>query len=278
MNLLRSQPLSAADVEELYSFVREERRRLKRPLKSGERSEAVGVLLHAGLNNAVWTVGLALGAAIGSRLWRSRPAVGHALWLLVLLKLVTPSLVRLAMPVAELAVRDLPKPVALLESQRPVAATEPSVDLAPTVAANSPRDAAPAEVSHEGSVAIASEPARPPVAQTSARGIITRSMMISGVGAVWIGGAIVWWSVIGIYSARFRRLMRAARPCRQKRASGSGGLAGRLGLSRVPDASHSPGPRPALGLGAARRPAASGVARGAVGPPEHGAAGCRHGP
>jgi BlaI family transcriptional regulator, penicillinase repressor len=31
MNLLRSQPLSAAEVEELYSFLREERRRLNRP-------------------------------------------------------------------------------------------------------------------------------------------------------------------------------------------------------------------------------------------------------
>jgi hypothetical protein len=29
MNLIRSQPLSAAEVEQLYSFLRDERRRLK---------------------------------------------------------------------------------------------------------------------------------------------------------------------------------------------------------------------------------------------------------
>src|SRR5437764_1340900 len=59
----------------------------------GERSRAVDALLHAGLSNAAWAVALALAAAVGARLWPRQPAVAHVLWLLVLLKLVTPSLV-----------------------------------------------------------------------------------------------------------------------------------------------------------------------------------------
>ena len=48
-------------------------------------------LFRLGLNNAAWAAGLAVVAAVGSRIWRDRPALAHALWLLVLLKLATPS-------------------------------------------------------------------------------------------------------------------------------------------------------------------------------------------
>src|SRR4051812_38404526 len=49
-------------------------------------------LLHAGLSNALMAAVLALPAAAVARLGR-RPALAHALWLLVLLKLLTPPLI-----------------------------------------------------------------------------------------------------------------------------------------------------------------------------------------
>ena len=63
-------------------------------------------ILYAGLNNAAWTVILALAAAAGARRWRSLPAVGHALWLMVLLKLVTPSVLQFSLPRTDLRSRD----------------------------------------------------------------------------------------------------------------------------------------------------------------------------
>src|SRR4051812_25219126 len=54
-------------------------------------------LLHVGLGNALLATALALLAAAGGRVWR-RPAVRHALWLLVLLKLVTPPVVSIPLP------------------------------------------------------------------------------------------------------------------------------------------------------------------------------------
>src|SRR5215831_11873109 len=48
------------------------------------------MLLRAGVGNAVLATLLALAAAIASCFLSRRPAVRHALWLLVLLKLVTP--------------------------------------------------------------------------------------------------------------------------------------------------------------------------------------------
>src|SRR5215471_15146516 len=60
------------------------------------------MLLETGLSNAVMATALALMAAILSRLCR-RPALSHALWLLVLLKLVTPPFFQVALPWSTLA-------------------------------------------------------------------------------------------------------------------------------------------------------------------------------
>src|SRR5262249_47526478 len=75
-------------------------------------------LLHAGLSNAALAAILVVPAWVVSRNFR-RPALAHALWLLVLLKLVTPPLI---------PVRFLP---ALPEPARPpvqVAVAEPVAD------------------------------------------------------------------------------------------------------------------------------------------------------
>ena len=55
-------------------------------------------LMRLGLNNAAWATALALAVAVGARVFWRRPAVVHILWLLVLIKLVSPSLVRVDFP------------------------------------------------------------------------------------------------------------------------------------------------------------------------------------
>src|SRR3954453_7775764 len=54
--------------------------------------------LHVGLGNALAAALLALAAAAGTYLFRRRPALVHGLWLLVLLKLVTPPLLWIPVP------------------------------------------------------------------------------------------------------------------------------------------------------------------------------------
>src|SRR5438105_594373 len=49
------------------------------------------------MNNAMMATGLALAVALVSYFWR-RPALIHSLWLLVLLKLITPPLVSVPLP------------------------------------------------------------------------------------------------------------------------------------------------------------------------------------
>jgi hypothetical protein len=55
-------------------------------------------LLQIGFSNALAAAILAIPAALASRYLRHRPALVHALWLLVLLKLVTPPLLTIPFP------------------------------------------------------------------------------------------------------------------------------------------------------------------------------------
>ena len=73
MNLVRTQPLSADEVEALYEFLREKRRAeldgpgrpLNRPGKKG--GTVVDALMRVALNNAAWSLVLAIGAAVLAR-------------------------------------------------------------------------------------------------------------------------------------------------------------------------------------------------------------------
>src|SRR5262249_31705060 len=64
---------------------------LRHAARAGERTRPVDELLRTSVSNAVAATVLALLAAIVGRVVR-RPALTHALWLLVLVKLVTPPL------------------------------------------------------------------------------------------------------------------------------------------------------------------------------------------
>src|SRR5262249_24790360 len=71
----------------------------------------VGLLLHVGLSNVLMASLLAVAAMTLGRLCR-RPALTHALWLLVLLKLVTPPLVWVPIPWPGTEAEDPTGPVA----------------------------------------------------------------------------------------------------------------------------------------------------------------------
>ena len=82
LNLVKTRPLTAEQLNELRQFVR-----------AGEGVEAMTqTLLQAGLVNAGLALVLAIPAALASRFLRRWPALAHGLWLLVLLKLITPPL------------------------------------------------------------------------------------------------------------------------------------------------------------------------------------------
>jgi beta-lactamase regulating signal transducer with metallopeptidase domain len=187
-------------------------------------------LLEIGLGNALLASGLAVLAAAAAQLCR-RPALTHGLWLLVLLKLVTPPLVPLSIswPL-------FPEPEAS-EAQPPAARAEPGPVQAaevpvPLPAAESPLPAEPPAVEKPGS--------GPMGAPASAAGPGLPSW-VGIVAPLWLAGSLLWLVWLLLHVGRFQRLLRFAQPAPAELAAQVGDLARRLGLARPPSVWLVPG-------------------------------------
>jgi RND family efflux transporter MFP subunit len=197
-------------------------------------------LLEGGLNNAAWAIVLALLTAAGARVWRGRPALGHTLWLLVLLKLITPSLVVFSLAPAVQRVRDerphgvhSQSPAAALdgasshETQNAAATANPSIRRQPAPARQlPPQFLPPAELPRAD--------AQPQVAPGSNHWTIAIAAAANTTAAVWLGGVIAWWSLSALRVVHFRRLIRAGSPAPPELCERIERMAKRLGLSQSP--------------------------------------------
>lgn len=183
----------------------------------------MGTLLLAGLSNAAWSAALALAAAVAVRVWRHRPALAHGLWLLVLVKLVTPPLVSVRPPervaVAEESIK-IDISTNHFETADPLPIRAPASRPGPaTPDAPTPPDSAAAEP-----VATDAAP------ETARRPWPWREAAV----AVWAGGAVAWWGAVGLGVVRFRRLLRSARPAAGELRARVDRVADLLGLRRRP--------------------------------------------
>jgi beta-lactamase regulating signal transducer with metallopeptidase domain len=181
-------------------------------------------LLHAGLSNAAAAAVLAVIAAIVGYFCR-RPAVRHALWLLVLLKLVTPPLVDVPVPWLANAATPADEPLLLTAQADPEPDPGDVVELTLAEEAEPPADAGdllPA--------AAAEEPPAPPPVEW-------RPLLI----AVWLGGSAVWLLLAARQAWRFARVLRHARPAGRSLQAEADEVAERLGLLRAPAVRLLPG-------------------------------------
>jgi RND family efflux transporter MFP subunit len=190
----------------------------------------VDALLHAALNNAAWAVALALAAAAGARIWRRSPALAHALWLLVLLKLVTPSLTRFPLPGGAGPGQAAPDPVVPIVADPLSSVPEPrSIFPVDPVVPESTAEALPRRA--EGrSLPVPS--GTPRAAAATATPWPWKTITAAG----WLAGAAAWWSFLGLATMRFRRLIASAHAAPPDIFERLASLAGRSGLRRVPSA------------------------------------------
>jgi beta-lactamase regulating signal transducer with metallopeptidase domain len=215
----------------------------------------VETFVYLGLGNALLATGLAAAAACAGSLCR-RPALTHGLWLLVLLKLVTPPF----FPVA------VPWPCASESPRGPAGPVAPSV--IPALAAEPPAMASGDVAPDEPGPALAEEagPGVPPAdlaarATGPAPAAAIPTPAVAGVidvpgrppvpwerqvAWVWLTGAAVWFVLAGFRVNRFRRLLRFARPAPSTVQEDARRLAARLGLARCPGVWLFPGPIPPL--------------------------------
>jgi bla regulator protein blaR1 len=185
------------------------------------------VLIQVAISNAVMATILAVVAALIGRM-SGRPALAHALWLLVLLKLITPPFYAV-----QVAWFDAPAP-----SQSPAIETH---DRAKELVVPNPASdvwmEAPALEEEQGfpiedrldlptdEAAIA--PSLERQADASPRWIVP-------LAAVWMTGSLFWFTLASARLLRFQRLLRHAWPADDRVQEHVRRLASRLGLPRSP--------------------------------------------
>jgi WD40 repeat protein len=213
-------------------------------------------LLEIGLANAVCAAALAvLALAVGR--WLRRPAVLHALWLLVLVKLITP-------PLFPLPLRVLParQETAAAAPVTTVAATvtHPETDLKPSTgqflvlpSANEREVIIALKLNETNQYLAPSEPlpapapiqkpaSVPPAASTGVDwGFIGRIVI-----AVWLAGSAAWFAVAIVRMVRFQRLLTHGQPAPLELEARAWLLARHMGLADCPEIALIPGLVPPL--------------------------------
>jgi beta-lactamase regulating signal transducer with metallopeptidase domain len=188
----------------------------------------VDTVLRTALSNAAVASALALVAVLAGYFCR-RPALVHGLWLLVLLKLVTPPLVTVpiawpAPPQQTAAVPDEPPGDTPLSPDSPPdapqVAEEPSgvvvLDVGEPAQPEAPAEATPPETA-------AATPAPPPPFPWQIL-----------VGGAWLAGSAAWFLLAGWRVVRFHRLLRFAAPAPDGLRKMAERLAGKMGLPACP--------------------------------------------
>jgi beta-lactamase regulating signal transducer with metallopeptidase domain len=211
----------------------------------------VETLLRIGLTNAAAATVLALLAALAGRLG-ARPAWRHGLWLLVLLRLVTPPFVPVAVPrpagpaVEASAEEPSPQPaLAAPVSETPSPEILPKVEGSP-LSGETTAPAAPAEPrplpEPEPSARLSEPPDPTPTAGTPSEGPGVSACVL----AAWLAGSLAWFALAGVRVRRFERLLRFARRAPAGLQERAGRLARALGLRRGPVVWLMPGPVPPM--------------------------------
>lgn len=176
-------------------------------------------LLGLGLSNAAVAL-VPAAAALAAGLCRGRPALVHSLWLLVLLKLVTPPLVRF----------DVPWPAP-----------------APAPAAAEPDEPGPVvfdewwpEGDGEGEpLAVEEAPEPPPAPATPAPAWVPDWAAVAG--RLWLAGSASWFAVAAWRSWRFSRALRQVIDAPPELLQRVGRLAALVGLAGAPRVRLVPG-------------------------------------
>jgi beta-lactamase regulating signal transducer with metallopeptidase domain len=201
----------------------------------------MNTLLEIGLSNAVMASLLAVLAAAISYGWR-RPAVVHALWLLVLLKLVTPPIVRIPLPwptpAGTTAEPGNSSPAGEELAARPVPGAGTAEESGLAVPPDEPRRATPAP--HDLRPVQPSRGAKQPEELVGPEGTPASALFPASLSwpafvvPLWLAGSSLWfaWMVWHVY--RFQRLLRYARPAGAELQGLVKDLAKRMGLTRAP--------------------------------------------
>jgi beta-lactamase regulating signal transducer with metallopeptidase domain len=201
---------------------------------------AMNALLHIGLTNAVMATVLAVAAAAAGKLLR-RPALGHALWLLVLVKLVTPPLV-----IVPIAWPEQPAVSAVAEFTDPPAAPEAATAMLEPEGNVPQPERWTGPVGQLKSVEELVQPDEPPFAvpeplnqdvpptATVLAATVAEVPWLTVMGFAWLAGSCAWFGVALMRIWRFQQVLRAGRPAPAEFQREASSLGAHLGLRDCP--------------------------------------------
>ncbi len=218
----------------------------------------MNTLLQIGLSNAVMAIPLAMLAALVT-IWKLRPALAHGLWLLVLVKLVTPPLVGIPIRFAEDRRQERSAatmlPVGLDTSER---TDQPIIDSKIAWKSEGAEDSESADRSIAAALHAQTSSVAEPRAERDVAGptvpvnpssdvstgaieqipdrwsATTLPSALSAVAVVWFAGSLIWFVVTGVLTWRFCRLLAVARPASGELKHEVRRIAQRLGRARCP--------------------------------------------
>ncbi len=194
------------------------------------------------LSNAIIATVLAALAAGISR-WRGRPALVHLLWVLVLLKLITPPVMSLPAAWPTFVQEALAEPVTGRTDIPPRSPEEVDPEL--TSPASAERDqadenrwihfpeASPASAAAGESPLRESQAEGETVLPPAAHGWGIGSWL-AWVPALWLAGSLVWFMTAGLRIWRFHRVLHFAEPAPERLQEQARCLAESVGLARCP--------------------------------------------
>lgn len=224
-------------------------------------------LVEVGLSNALAAAVLALAAWLVGKLWR-RPAVTHALWLLVLLKLLTPPIIELPLPWSitrtvafDSEIPTAPKALPAVRSphrQEP-AHVPPQSSTQVAAVGTSAQNATSRDGAREPQV-LATDPAfvgliqqsathaAAPAAQVSPRTVSNPEPALSSdpptatpwpgwpqlAAILWFAGMLAWLALQAVLGLRLRAMLQTSTPASSQLNDTATELAHRMGLRRRP--------------------------------------------
>ena len=183
-------------------------------------------------SNALLVVVLAAGVTLLGRVWKN-PLCLHLLWLFVLLKLVTPPLVTVPVPLPE---RQASPAIEESAASRPLAAPS-RVEIAGRAAAPATVDVNDAIAVHSHENRVTAESQAPPASVDAVPANIEGQGMtwLTLLGWVWGVGIVVCASGRVYRILSFRRLLRSGEAASPEVLGMAAGIAKRLGLRRIPE-------------------------------------------
>jgi beta-lactamase regulating signal transducer with metallopeptidase domain len=204
------------------------------------------------LGNAAVVVVLTPVVAIAAFVFRRRPAVVHVLWLMLLVKLVTPPIatIELALPWPDREPTALSPPAQPRQSpatafvRADLTSEEPDDDQAALPVPGAPVAESPVVESEVADCSVARPAPRPPLQAMAASrsfwrvaGEVAREQSFSWLMRLWLFGSLCWCALSIVRVGRFTRLIGQTSKCAVEPQRRAENLCARLGIRRSPEVS-----------------------------------------